>query len=174
MDDIDRQAMELSRIEAEEKLITASRQYQDAKRVLQHETDEYLRQDYLRQLAEARRDYNEAKKEMDQLSGAQQGQLSQAQVAFLTRRAAGGDTLDAQRMQTYGEGHERALRKGLPVDSAEYFREVEWYVDHQGDGRIPPLNEAEAAKICGISDAEYQRQQQKLFQLKRDGMYRNE
>ncbi len=107
------------------------------------------------------------------MNGAQQGQgLSQAQYAFLQRRAAGGDTLDAQRMQTYGEAHQRALRKGLPVDSAEYFREVEWYVDHQGDGRIPPLNESEAAKICGITDAEYQRQQAKLWELKQQGNYR--
>ncbi len=54
MDEIDRAAMELSRAELEDQLIAASRQYQDAKRAAQNETDEYARADQLRQVQQAR------------------------------------------------------------------------------------------------------------------------
>jgi hypothetical protein len=85
----------------------------------------------------------------------QSGQLSNAQRNFLSRRQAGGDTLDARRMQDYARGHDKALAAGLMPDSREYFSAVEQYVDRLGDGRQPPLNEREAAKLCGVDEQTY-------------------
>ena len=52
-----------------------------------------------------------------------------------------------------------------------YFNAVEWYCDHNGDGKQPPLNEREAARISGIDEQTYARHAQTLRALKARGMY---
>ena len=117
----------------EENLIQATRDWEDASR----QGDELT-------AADAMRRYAEAKQQRDLLTGAgqqqqQSGRLSAAQQNFLSRRAAGGDQLNAERMNTYAQGHQRAVSAGLKPDSPGYFKAVEFFVDHQGDGRIPPF-----------------------------------
>jgi hypothetical protein len=144
-DEFTNQATALALKDLEENLIQASRLYEDAQR----SDDPVSAADALKGYAAAKRDY-------EALAGAgqqqQPGQLSRAQLNFLSRRAAGGDELDARRMQDYARGHDKAVAAGLQVDSREYFSAVENYVDHLGDGRQPPLNEREVASMCGISE----------------------
>jgi hypothetical protein len=130
--------------------------------------------------ADALKRYNTAKLEYDNLTGASQqqqqrqsGQLSAAQKSFLSRRQYGGDEITPERMQVYARGHERAIAAGLQPDTDAYFRSIEFFVDHQGDGRIPPLNEREAAKISGVSDEEYAAGAAKSAALKRGGFYQD-
>ena len=84
-------------------------------------------------------------------------QLSTAQRNFLSRRVAGGDEFTPQRMRDYQIAHARAVNAGLEVDSPAYFAAVEHHADHMGDGRQPPLNEREAARISGIDEQTYSR-----------------
>jgi hypothetical protein len=152
--------------EAEEQLVMAKRNYEDAMRY----SDEAGG-------AIALTDYAQAKARYDALAGGQQqhqnstGQLSAAQKNFLSRRVAGGDQLTPQRLATYQAAHNRALAGGLTVDSPEYFNSVAWYADHAGDGHLPPLDEREAAKISGIDEQTYARHAQTLRALKARGMY---
>jgi hypothetical protein len=123
-------AAQIARANLEEQLIQSSRQYEDALRG----GDEYS-------ASSALQEYAETKQKYDLITGSgqqQQGQLSNAQRNFLSRRQAGGDTLNAERMQVYSRGHDRAIQGGLRPDSPEHFRAIEWYADHQGDGRTPP------------------------------------
>lgn len=154
----------------EEKLIKAQRQYEDAMRF-----DDDI------SASKAFEKYVRRKEEYDRLTGAGQQQqqqqqpgLSVAQRNFLSRRAAGGDELTPQRMKDYGLAHTRAVNAGLQVDSPEYFAAIERYADTMGDGRQPPLNEREAARISGISEQEYAANAAKLRALKAAGHYRDE
>lgn len=161
------QATEIALRSLEDDLISASRVYEDS-----------IRGDDPITAADALKSYAATKQSYDALAGAgqqqQPGQLSNAQVNFLSRRQAGGDTLDAQRMQDYARGHDKAVAAGLRVDSREYFSAVANYCDHLGDGRQPPLSESEAARLCGLTDAEYAQQAARLRQMKRDGSYRSD
>jgi hypothetical protein len=164
-DEFATQASALALRDLEENLIYSSRQYEDALR----SGDPVSAADALKSYASVKRDY-------DALAGGQQqqqsGQLSAASRNFLSRRQAGGDQLTPERMQQYILGHQRAVSAGLKPDSPEYFRSVEWFVDHQGDARQPPLSEREVAKMCGISDHEYAQNAARLQAMKRAGMYR--
>lgn len=158
-------AAQLAATAVETELINASRDYEDAVRA----GDEHLAADAMRRYAQTKRDY-------DELTGANQpqqqsGELSVAQRNFLSRRVAGGDQLDAQRVEVYRRGHQRALDAGLTQDSPEYFRAIEWYADHQGDGRIAPLSEAEAAQISGVDQSTYAAHAARLRALKASGHY---
>jgi hypothetical protein len=119
--------------------------------------------------------YVQHRHQYDALVGANQqqrsGELSVAQRNFLSRRQAGGDVLDAQRWKDYARGHDKAVAAGLQPDTREYFSAIEGYVDHLGDGRQPPLNEREAARICGVSEEEYAKQAQKLAGMRARGEY---
>jgi hypothetical protein len=164
-DEFTNQATALALKDLEDNLIQASRSYEDAQR-----SDDPL------SAADALKSYAQAKRDYEALAGAgqqqqQPGELSRAQLNFLSRRQAGGDLLDPQRMQDYARGHDKAVAAGLRVDSREYFSAIEHYCDHLGDGRQPPLNEREAAKLCGISDEEYSRQAARLQAMKRSGEY---
>ena len=123
------------------------------------------------------KNYAAAKRDYETLTGAGQqqqptpGQLSVAQRNFLSRRQAGGDQLDAKRMQDYARAHDRAMAAGLRADSPEYFSAVERAVDLQGDGRMPPLNEREAARLCGVDERTYAENAAKLAALKARGDY---
>ena len=167
-DEFNQRAAQLALSDIERDLIQASRDFEDATR----SQDEYL-------AADAMKRYAEHKKNYDELAGTGQqqqpsGQLSTAQVNFLSRRQAGGDHLDGKRMQDYARGHDRAVAAGLEPNSPQYFNAVSHYVDHLGDGRIPPLDEREAARISGISEQEYSAHAQRLRALKAAGHYRED
>jgi hypothetical protein len=162
-------ATQLAVNDVEQSLVQASRDYENAMR----SEDELLAADALKR-------YNTAKLEYDNLTGASQqqqqrqsGQLSVAQRNFLSRRAAGGDDLTAERMRDYALAHTRCVNAGLEVDSPQYFAAIERYADSMGDGRQPPLDERSAARIAGITDQEYAQQAQKFAQLKRAGHYQD-
>jgi hypothetical protein len=162
-DEFAARAAAIARAEIEENLIQQSRSYEDAMR----SGDEVSAAWALKGYAAAKRDY-------DTLSPSQQqsnGQLSNAQRNFLSRRQAGGDQLDAKRMADYARGHDRAVAAGFQPDTAQYFAAVAGHVDHLGDGRQPPLDEREAARISGISDQEYAANAQKIAALKRAELY---
>jgi hypothetical protein len=148
----------------EENLIQSARQYEDAERY-----------DDPTSAADAMKTYAAAEREYNYLTGKdqpqQRGQLSNAQRNFLSRRQAGGDELTPQRMADYARGHDKAMAAGLTPDTREYFSAVANYVDHLGDGRQPPLNEREAARICGVSEDEYARQANKLAAMRARGEY---
>ena len=150
---------------AEEKLIKASRKFEDASRV----GDEYEAARALEKLSKRKANY-------DRLTGQNQGQpgrLSVAQQNFLSRRAAGGDELTPTRMKDYALAHTRAVNAGIEIDSPQYFAAVERSVDHQGDGRIPPLDEREAARISGVDEQTYAHHAARLRALKASGHYQD-
>ena len=159
-------AVQVAASEIETSLINATRDYEDAQRI----GDELL-------AAEALKQYSTAKAQHDALTGGNQpqqqanGQLSNAQKNFLSRRAALGDDLSPSRMKDYALAHTRAVNAGLQPDTPQYFSAVERSVDTMGDGRQPVLNEREAAKMCGVSDQEYAAQAQKLRTMKARGEY---
>jgi hypothetical protein len=166
-DDFINRTVQLALSDVERNLIQASRDYEDAVR----DGDEYSG-------AEAFRRYAENKKTFDEMTGGgsqqqQSGQLSAAQKSFLSRRQAGGDDLTPQRWADYARAHDKAVAAGLQPDTDAYFRSIEFYVDHQGDGRQPPLSQTEAARISGISDEEYSAGAAKLAALKRAGHYQD-
>ena len=166
-DEFAARAARLAASNVEEGLIQAQRDYQDAQR----SGDEYTAADALKRYAECKRDY-------DLLTGTGQqqqasGQLSNAQQNFLSRRLAGGDELSPSRMRDYALAHTRAVNAGWPVDSAEYFAAVARSADTMGDGRQPPLNEREVAKMCGIDERVYAANAAKLAALKRSGRYQD-
>jgi hypothetical protein len=166
MSDFASEAAQLALRDLEENVIQAERQYQDAQRYGDPAS-----------AADALKSYAAAKREYDTLSGANQprqqpsGQLSNAQMNFLSRRAALGDEITPKRMQDYALAHTRAVNAGLTPDSPEYFKAVERSVDTQGDGRQPLLDERSVAKMCGISDEEYAAQATKLAAMKARGDY---
>ena len=167
-DEFANQATALALRSLEEDLIAASRVYEDS-----------IRGDDPVTAADALKSYATTKQSYDALAKAGQQQRSpdnsaRAQMNFLQPQAAGGDTLDPQRMQDYARGHDKALAAGLRVDSPEYFSAVANFCDHLGDGRQPPLSESEAARLCGLTDAEYAQQAARLRQMKRNGSYRND
>lgn len=162
-DEFAHRAAALARTNLEEQLIATSRLYEDSLR----SNDEYSASAALEQ-------YTEAKHKYDLLTGANQPQrpgLTNAQVNFLSRRQAGGDQLDARRMQDYARGHDKAVAAGLTPDTREYFSAVEQYVDHLGDGRQPPLNEREAARLCGVDEQTYAINAEKLRAMRARGEY---
>jgi hypothetical protein len=152
----------------EEQLIQATRDYEDASR----QGDELAAGDALKRYAEAKRTH-------EVIAGAGQqkqnsGQLSNAQRNFLSRRAyAEGGEISPVRQKDYVTAHNRAVSAGLQVDSPEYFRAIEYHVDHMGDGRQPPLSESEAARLCGIDQETYAANAAKLAALKRSGNYQD-
>jgi hypothetical protein len=163
-DDFAERAAQLARANLEERLISASRQYEDSLR----SNDEYSASSALQEYAAAKRDFDALTPQQQQQSN---GQLSNSQRNFLSRRQAGGDQLDAKRMQDYARGHSRAVEAGFQPDSPGYFSAVAGYVDHLGDGRIPPLTEQEVAKMCGIDERTYAANAERLRALKRAGHY---
>jgi hypothetical protein len=163
-DEFATRASQLALKDLEDGLIQSSREYEDAQRT----GDEYSAAVALKNYAQAQRDY-------EALAGTgqqqQQSGLSAAQRNFLSRRAAGGDDLSPARMRDYALAHTRAVNAGLQVDSPEYFAAIARHADSMGDGRQKPLDEREAAKLCGISDQEYAQGAAKLRALKAQGMY---
>jgi hypothetical protein len=153
--------------ELEENLIQASRQYEDAER----SGDEYS-------AADACVRYKTAEAQYNSITGRGQphpnanGQLSNAQRNFLSRRASLGDDITADRMKDYALAHTRATNAGLEPDTPQYFAAIERSVDTMGDGRQPPLNEREAARLCGISEEEYAAQAAKLHNMRLRGEYK--
>ena len=167
-DEFANEAAQLALHDLEGQLIESSRRYEDAQRDNDPASASW-----------ALKAYATAKHEYDTLAGnAQQQQqqpgLSVAQRNFLSRRAAGGDELTPRRMADYARGHDRAVAAGLQPDTPQYFRAVAHYCDHLGDGRIPPLDEREAAKLCGVDEQTYAANAAKLRALKRAGHYRND
>jgi hypothetical protein len=165
-DEFINRAVQIALADAEEQLIRSRRDYEDSLRY----SDEHSG-------AAALSAYAEAKAKHDTLTQANQtqnnnnGQLSNSQRNFLSRRQAGGDELTESRMRDYQLAHNRALAAGLQVDSPQYFNAVEWYCDHNGDGKQPPLNEREAARIAGVDEQTYARHAQTLRALKARGHY---
>ncbi len=151
--------------EVEEQLVRARRDYEDSLRY----SDEHSGAAALSAYADAQAKYNVLTQANQQQNN--NGQLSNAQRNFLSRRQAGGDQLTESRMRDYQLAHNRAVAAGLQVDSPQYFNAVEWYCDHNGDGKQPPLNEREAARISGIDEQTYARHAQTLRALKARGMY---
>jgi hypothetical protein len=159
-------AAQLAVKELEDNLIAASREYEDAQR----SGDEYS-------AAYALKNYSQAKRDFDALTNAgqqqqQSGQFSNAQINFLSRRAALGDELTPSRMRDYALAHTRAQNAGLEIDSPQYFAAIERSVDTMGDGRQPVLDERSAAKLCGVSDEVYAANAQKLRAMKARGEYK--
>ena len=109
-------AVALAVSDLEDNLIAASRQYEDAARC----GDEITASFALKNYSAAQREYNE-------LTGANQpqqqpGQLSVAQRNFLSRGAAGGDTLTtSDGMAGYTQWTRQAVDAGLTQDSPQYF-----------------------------------------------------
>ena len=104
-DEFANQATQLALKSLEEDLITASRSYEDA-----------IRYDDPVTAADALKNYAAVRQSYGALAGAgqqqqQPGALSRAQVNFLSRKKAGGDVLDPQRMQDYARGHDRAVAR---------------------------------------------------------------
>jgi len=163
-DDFANQAAQQAVRDLEENLIQASRAYEDAQR----SGDTYS-------AAEAMKMYNAAERTYADMTGAGQphpnanGQMSNAQRNFLSRRSALGDDLTADRMKDYALAHTRAMNAGIEVDSPQYFAAIERSVDSMGDGRQPLLNEREAARICGVSDETYAANAAKMWGMKRRG-----
>lgn len=158
-------AVEIAASEVEQNLIAATRNFEDAQRA----GDEY-------QAAQAMKDYAALKSQWDILTTTPQqqqqpGQLSVATRNYLSRRAAGGDQLDGQRWNDYLRGHQRAISAGLQPDTPQYFDAISHFVDHLGDGRIPPLTESEAAAITGCDPQTYAANAARLKALKRAGHY---
>jgi hypothetical protein len=160
-------AVKIALEDAERNLIQAERDYQDALRA----DEDVLGADAYARYREAEAKYNALTGAHEQQQQQQAGQLSAAQKSFLSRRAAGGDELTPQRWADYARGHDRAVAAGLQPDTDAYFRSIEFFVDHQGDGKQPPLSQTEAAKISGITDEEYRQGAIKLQQLKKAGHY---
>ena len=157
-------AAQLAAMEIHDRLIRAQRDFEDAQRI----GDDQL-------AAVAVNEYVDAKAKLDMLTPKPQqqnkGQLSVASRNFLSRRVAGGEELTPQRWQDYIRAHQRAVTAGWTPDTPEYFSAVAGHVDSQGDGRLPPLDEREAARISGVSEQEYAQNAQKLRALKARGMY---
>lgn len=167
-DEFTNRAAQLATQAVETELINATRDYEDAARL--------GGEDGVSLAADALKRYAQHKREFDELTGANQpqqesGQLSVAQRNFLSRRAAGGDEINQQRMRDYARAHDKALAAGLEPDTPAYFSSIENYVDRLGDGRQPPLNEREAARLCGITEEEYSIQAQKLAAMRARGEY---
>jgi len=159
------EAAKLAIADLERDLVTASRLYEDS-----------VRDGDTASAALAMREFASRQAEYNSLTGAnepRQPGLSTAQANFLSRRSAGGDELSPQRLEDYGRGHHKALAAGWAENSPEYFRAVEGYVDSLGDGRSRPLDEREAAKLCGLTDQEYSANADRLAALKRDGHYQD-
>jgi hypothetical protein len=166
-DDFVNRTVQLAVSDVERNLIQASRDYEDAVR----DGDEISG-------ADAFRRYAENKKIFDEMTGGgsqqqQSGQLSAAQKSFLSRRAAGGDDLTPQRWADYARAHDKAVAAGLQPDTDAYFRSIEFYVDHPGDGRQPPLSQSEAARISGVDEQTYAAGAARLQALKRAGHYQD-
>jgi hypothetical protein len=159
-DQFAREAAGLARASLETQLIQASRDYEDALRGQDTNSAAYALQQY----AAVKRDYDALSPQEHQ-----SGQLSAAQRNFLSRRAAGGDVIDQKRLQDYHVAHQRAVAAGLQVDSPQYFAAISRYADTQGDGRQPPLDEREAARLCGISEQTYAENAARIRALKAAG-----
>jgi hypothetical protein len=163
------EAVRLAIKDLENSLIDLGRTYEDAERSNDPET-----------MAYALQGFNSKQAELDRLTGSGQqgqqqgGQLSNAQANFLSRRQALGDELSAPgRMDDYARAHVRAVSAGLTPDSPQYFKAIEMAVDTQGDGRQPVLNEAEAAKLCGLTPEEYAQGAAIVAQRRRQGFYQD-
>lgn len=168
-DNFNSRAIQTAINDVQEQLIQANRDFEDAQR----SQDELLAADAMKRYAQHKRD-------LDELTGANQsqqqqqaGQLSVAQRNFLSRRAAGGDDLSPARMRDYALAHTRAVNAGLEVDSPQYFAAVEHYADSMGDGRQKPLDEREAARISGVDEETYAANAARLRQLKAAGHYQD-
>jgi hypothetical protein len=160
-------ALQVAAFDLQEQVLTAQRQYEDAQRYEDPHGAGRALQDYL-----------SAKQRLDSLTQANKqqnsnGQLSQASRNYLSRRVAGGDQLTPQRMRDYVLAHTRAVNAGLQPDSAEYFAAVSHHADTMGDGRQPPLDEREAAKIAGVDEETYSHHARTLRQLKARGLYQD-
>jgi hypothetical protein len=161
-------ALQVAAFELQEEITTAQRAYEDAQRYQDPNS-----------AGHALRDYISAKQRYDSLVQATSppqnanGQLSNAQRNFLSRRVAGGDELTPQRMKDYALAHTRAVNAGLEVDSDAYFRAVAHHADTMGDGRQPPLDEREAAKISGVDEETYAHHARTLRALKARGLYQD-
>lgn len=161
-------AVNIAASEVESNLIAATRSFEDAQRT----GDEYA-------AAAAMREYAALKTQYDILTTPPQqqqqpGQLSVATRNYLSRRAAGGDQIDGQRWNDYIRGHQKAVAAGLQPDTPQYFDAISHYVDHLGDGRIPPLTESEAAAITGCDPQTYAQNAAHLRALKKAGHYRQD
>jgi hypothetical protein len=168
--DFNSRAVQTAINDVEQQLIQANRDFEDAER----SQDELLAADAMKRYAQHKRDLDELTGATEQQRQQQSGQLSAAQKSFLSRRQHGGDDLTTpQRWADYARAHDKAVAAGLQPDSDAYFRSIEFYVDHQGDGRIAPLTQTEAAQLCGVTDEEYAQQAQKLARLKREGHYQD-
>jgi hypothetical protein len=155
-------ALQVAAFNLEEEVLTAQRAYQDAQRYEDPHS-----------AARALQDYVSAQQRLASLTPKQQnnGQLSNAQRNFLSRRVAGGDELTPTRLKDYMRGHDKAMAAGLELDSPSYFAAVAHYCDTRGDGRQPPLDEREAAKIAGVDEETYAHHARTLRALKARGYY---
>lgn len=164
-DEFTQQAAAIAIAEAEEQLIQATRSYQDASRYGDAQTG-----------AQALSEYTAAKQQLDMLTGAgannkqPAGQLSEASRRFIEKRVAAGEQITPERWQEYLKGHHAAVGAGFEPDSDAYFRCVEGHLSSVGLGQ-PPLDEREAARISGLSEAEYSEQARKFRALKARGYY---
>src|SRR5262249_14753134 len=149
--------------EVEDEIRQAERDFEDATR----SEDEWT-------ASEALQRYATAKHRHDVLSGAterrqQAGQWTVAKQNYLSRRRASGDDVDVpQRRQEFMHAHNQLIAAGVEEDTPQYFRAMDSIVD-AGNGRQPPLTEAEAARISGIDEATYARNAAHLRALKRSG-----
>ncbi len=166
-DEFVRQTAAIAINEAEHQLREARHAYENAAAYGDAETGSHA----LSQYAEAKARLDVLHSNNRQQNNNSTGQLSAATRNFLSRRVAGGDELTPARWQEYLRGHHRAIAAGFEPDTTEYFHAVAGHVDSAGDGRQPPLGEQEAARISGISEAEYAQHAQTLRYLKSRGMY---
>lgn len=154
--------------EAEENLIQAQRQYEDAARYGDANSG-----------STALAEYVAAKQRLDMLTGAttnkqnNAGQLSEASRRFIEKRVQAGEQITEEKWAEYLKGHHAAIGAGFTPDSDAYFKCVEGHLSAVGLGS-PPLSEREAARISGLSEAEYAREAQKFRALKARGYYNDQ
>jgi hypothetical protein len=166
MADLTNQAVHLAIKDLERDLIEAGRQYEDAEMAQDAHSMSYALQQY-----------NLKQGELERLTGSGQGQqqsgLSEAQKEFISRRIKGGDDMSPAREQDYYTAHARAVNAGWQIDSPQYFAAVAGHLDSMGDGRQRPLDEREAAKLCGLTPEEYAQGAAQVRALRRAGYYQD-
>ena len=168
-DEFSQQAAAIAIAAAEETLIEATRQYQDAARY----GDAQSGADALSYYTIARQKYEaliNAGSNNQQNAGQQ---LSEPTRRFLQKRIDAGEQINDQTWQEYLRGHHAAVGAGFTPDSDSYFRCVEGHLTAAGLGK-PPLDATEAAKISGLSPNEYNQQARKFAQLKARGYFQDQ
>jgi hypothetical protein len=147
----------------ERDLVEVSRAYEDAAENNDLETATW-----------AMESFNETQLKLKELKGEnepQQQGLLDSEKDFIARRIAQGDELTPARWRDFEIGAARALQAGWERGSPQYLKAIAGHIDSLGDGRQPPLDERQVARMCGLSDEEYAAGQHEIRARKRAGYY---